>query len=197
MPLQENGFEVVGIDIAGKMMHKAVEKGVCNLLLGDARALPSRDGAFDTTIWIHFLHLIKQWDVALQDICIVPRHTMISTFYARSDTVGEEYDRLLKEHGHKRHGLCRGEWELKDLVRPLKSVPVASYEVSADEYLDYLGQRASSSQWKILEKVNKIVVEKLRSRFVGECLPQELQVLVWSVTDLEAYISTQQYHSRL
>lgn len=193
LPLQENGLEVIGVDIARRMVHKAVAKDVRDLLLGDARALPFRGKTFDTTICIHLLHLIKQWDVALREICRVTRHTMISTFYARPDTVGKEYDRLLEKHGHERRRLGRGEWELKDSVKPLKSVLVASYEVSADERLDYLGQRASSSQWKVSEDVNKMVVDKLRSRFTGKRFRQDLQVLVWSVSDLEAYIRTRPY----
>jgi ubiquinone/menaquinone biosynthesis C-methylase UbiE len=49
-PLQDNGFEVFGIDRAKKMMSKAVEKGVDNLLQADACLIPFRNESFDATV---------------------------------------------------------------------------------------------------------------------------------------------------
>lgn len=99
-PLQDNGFKVVGINIAKKMIRKAVERGVDNLLLGDACFLPFKDSSFDVTVCIHLLHLIIEWKMALREICRVTRNVMGSIFYAHRNPVRETYDRLLKSYGY-------------------------------------------------------------------------------------------------
>jgi ubiquinone/menaquinone biosynthesis C-methylase UbiE len=60
-PLSDLGFEIVGIDISRKMMSKARQKGVRNLILADAHDMPFKDGSFDASIIIHVLHLIPDW----------------------------------------------------------------------------------------------------------------------------------------
>ena len=65
-PLQNAGFEIVGIDISKKMMSKAREKGVQNLVIADARFIPFKDKSFDVTISVHVLHLISEWKKALE-----------------------------------------------------------------------------------------------------------------------------------
>jgi len=83
----------------------------------------------------------------------------------------------------------KGEWELKDLVMPSKSVFVATYDNRADERLTYLSQRSYSSQWEIPESVNKKVVNELKDQFAGKVFPQEPHILVWNIDDLKAYCS--------
>ena len=60
-PLSDLGFEIVGIDISRKMMSKARQKGVENLILADAHNIPFKDRSFDASIIIHVLHLIPDW----------------------------------------------------------------------------------------------------------------------------------------
>jgi len=186
-PLQDNGFEIVGIDIAKKMINKASEKGVCNLLLGDACFVPFKDGSFDVALCVHLLHLISGWETALHEICKVTKDIMVSIHYTRRNPIREAYNSLIGTYGYTSRRLGKGEWELKDLVKPSKSVFVASYKGSADERLDYLGQRAYSSQWEIPEDVNRRVVYELKRRFAGKLFPQELRLLVWDIGDLKAY----------
>jgi len=186
-PLQDNGFEVFGIDIAEKMMSKAVEKGVNNLLQADACFIPFRNGSFDVTISVGLLHLISEWQTALREICRVTKGMMVSLSYARKNQVREAYRCLLHDYGYSSRRLGKAEWELKDLVKPSKLVFVAAYETDAGKRLDYLDQRASSSQWIIPEDVNKRVVDELRSQFSGKKLSQELHIPLWNIEDLNAY----------
>jgi ubiquinone/menaquinone biosynthesis C-methylase UbiE len=186
-PLQASGFEVVGVDISGKMLGKAVEKGVDNLFRGDACFLPFVDNSFDVAVCVHILHLICEWKTALQEICRVTRGIMVSTHYVCRDPLREAYTRLLKGYGYESRRLGKGEWELKDLVKPLKTVVVASYGASANRRLAFLGQRVYSSQWDIPEDVNRKVVNELKRRFAGKVFPQELQILIWAMKDLEAF----------
>jgi len=189
-PLQDNGFDVLGIDIAEKMINKAVRKGMKNLLRADACFLPFKKESFDAAVCIHLLHLICEWRTALQEICRVTKGVMVSIRYVRKNPIRETYNRLLKSYGYESRRLGKGEWELKDLVKPSKSVFVASYDNSADERLAYLSQRAYSSQWEIPEDINTKVVDELRRRFAGEMLPQELRILVWATKDLKTHCMT-------
>ena len=60
-PLGDLGFEMVGIDLSRKMLLKAKQKGVPNLILADARHMPFKDGTFNASIIIHVLHLLPDW----------------------------------------------------------------------------------------------------------------------------------------
>jgi len=186
-PLQDTGLEVVGVDIAEKMIDKAVERGVDNLLQGDACCLPLKNSSFDATVCIHLLHLINEWKTALQEICRVTHRVMVSMAYGNTDPVWENYNRLLKSCGCESRRLGRGEEELKDLVKPSKSVFVGSYSESADRRLTNMSQRAYSSQWRIPEDVNKKVMDELKCQFAGKMFAKELQLLVWDINDLKAY----------
>lgn len=185
-PLQDSGFEVVGIDIAKKMISKATERGVGNLLLGDVCFLPFKDNSFDGTVCVHVLHLIGEWKTALQEICRVTRSVMVSKFYVHKSPMQEAYNRLLKGYGYESRRLGKGEWELKNLVRPSRSVFVASYD-TVDKRLEYLGQRAYSFQWEIPEDVNEKIVDELKSQFAGKVFHQELRLLIWDISNLKAF----------
>jgi SAM-dependent methyltransferase len=166
-PLQNAGFEVVGIDISKKMMSKAREKGVQNLLIADARFIPFKNKSFDVTISVHVLHLISEWKKTLREMCRVTRHAMFSLHDAREDPVREAYYQLLKQHGYERHYLGRSEQDLKDLISPTESLFVISYDAPADDCLTNLKQGTSSSQWEVPEHLNLRVVEQLKKEFAG------------------------------
>lgn len=187
-PLQDRGFEVVGTDIAQKMISKAEERGVSNLLLGDVCFLPFKENSFDATVCVHLLHLISEWKTALQEICRVTRSVMVSLFYVHKNPMREAYNRLLKRCGYESRRLGKGEWELKNLVMPSKSVFVASYDIGVDKRLAHLRQRAYSSQWEIPEDVNKKIVDELKRQFAGKVFYQELRLLIWDISNLKAFV---------
>jgi ubiquinone/menaquinone biosynthesis C-methylase UbiE len=186
-PFQDHGFEVVGVDVAERMLEKAAEKGAQNLLRSDACFLPFKDQAFDASVCIHLLHLISDWRVALQEICRVTREAMLSMVYTTRNPVRQAYNRILEGYGFKSHRLGKGEWELGDIVRPHKSVFAATFDNSADELVEHLSRRAYSSQWQIPEDINKKAVDEVRQQFGGRVFPTELRVLVWRTDDLRNY----------
>jgi ubiquinone/menaquinone biosynthesis C-methylase UbiE len=188
-PLQDAGFQVVGIDISKKMMSKAKEKDVENLLFADARLIPFRDKVFDVTISIHVLHLISEWQKVIREICRVTRDNMLSLYYAHKDPVREAYHRLLKLYGYERRDLGKSEQDLRDLVTPAKSLFVCSYDRLANDRLTNLEQRTSSSQWKIPENVNHEIVQKLRQEFAGTAYKQDLRVSIWEIESLKKHAS--------
>jgi SAM-dependent methyltransferase len=186
-PLQDAGFEVVGIDISRKMAGKAREKGVKQLLLADARFLPFKSGVFDGAICVHVLHLISDWRKALQEICRVSRSALFSLSNASRNPVREAYGQLLRRYGYEGHRRGISEQQLEDLSLPAKSLFVSSYDVHADDSLTSLEQQASSSQWEIPEDVNLKIVEELKSRFAGKVFKQELYLLEWDIDSLKTY----------
>jgi ubiquinone/menaquinone biosynthesis C-methylase UbiE len=187
-PLQDCGFEVVGIDIARRMIAKAREKGVDNLVRGDVRFLPFRNDCFDAAVSVHLLHLIEGWERALGELCRVTRRVMLSMFHERRDPVGEAYTSLLKERGYERHRPGKSEQDLMMLVPPARRVFVCSYEASADDRLNNMEQRAFSGQWEIPEETIAAVVKELRHQFAGKKFTQELYLLVWKIADIESYL---------
>jgi len=186
-PLQDAGFEVVGIDVSEKMVKKAKEKGVKNLILSDACSLPFRDNVFDATICIHILHLISKWKTALFEICRAANGSLVSMFDAHKDPLRTAYDEMLKKHGYERHRLGKSEQDLRELVSPSKSVFVCSYDTSSDDRLTNLAQRAFSGQWDIPESVTRKVVDELRGQFAGKVFTQQLYVTMWKINDLKVF----------
>ena len=53
------GSAVVGVDISGRMMEKAREKGVTELIFADVHGTPFKDGSFDAALIVHLLHLVR------------------------------------------------------------------------------------------------------------------------------------------
>jgi len=188
MPLQEQGFRIVGIDISREMLHKAQDKTTDNLLLSEACQLPFKASAFQIALCIHILHLISDWRDALGEICRVTTEELVSITHTRKNPVSEAYERLLREIGYNLRRLRIRESELQGLVKPARSIFIASHEYSTNKRLDYLRQRASSRQWKIPEEVNKQVVQELTKHFAGQKYPQDINLLVWNINDLKVYL---------
>lgn len=186
-PLTDIGLNVVGIDIAKEMMKKAAERGLDKLLLSDVLFLPFRDSSFEVTISIHLLHLVRGWKKALHEICRVTTKEMISMDYRYKNPIRTAYDRLLRSHGYEPRRVGKGEWELKDIVKPSKSSFVASFNIDANETLAYLGQMVYSSQWELPKGINDKIVSELGARFADRLIPQELHLLVWDVEDLRDF----------
>jgi ubiquinone/menaquinone biosynthesis C-methylase UbiE len=186
-PLQKTGFEVVGIDISRRMMSKAKEKGLQDLLLADARFIPFKDKTFDVAISVHVLHLISEWKKTLREVCRVTRHAMFSLYNARKDPVREAYYRMLKQYGYERRYPGKSEQDLKDLITPTKSLFVTSYDIFADDRLINLQQGTSSSQWEVPEHLNVKVVEQLKTEFAGEIFRQDLYLQAWEIDSLRVF----------
>lgn len=187
-PLQNHALEIIGIDIAKKMLEKAMAKGFKNLIRGDACFLPFKDKTFDACICIHLLHLLSDWKLALHEICRVTKDTMLSIIYTTQNPVQRAYSQILGDYGYKRNRLGKGEWELKDLIKPLKSIFAATFDNDADSLLIHLSERAYSGQWTIPADINQKAVVELKRRFSGKTFPAELRVLVWQIDDLKEYL---------
>lgn len=82
-PLTERGFQVVGIDISRNMMLRARQKGIEDVVLGDVYNLPFRDGAFDASVAVHVLHIVKDWRSMMKEVGRVTTKGVFSLLRAR------------------------------------------------------------------------------------------------------------------
>ena len=189
-PLQKAGLHVVGVDISRKMVDKAKEKGVGDLVLADARLIPFRDKVFDVAVSVHLLHLVSDWQKVISEICRVSRHALFSLYNARSDPVRDAYRSLLEEKGFSQRHVGKSEQDLREHAAPWKSLFVASYDTFADTTLANLMERNRSSQWEIPEALNLEAVRRLKKMFAGKVFKQELYVSVWDIDSLKMLVQT-------
>lgn len=72
LPLNDAGIPIVALDLSEPMLTKIVEKGggtaPLPLVVGDARALPFEPGSFDAAVAVHLLHLIADWEEAIDEL---------------------------------------------------------------------------------------------------------------------------------
>lgn len=192
-PLQEAGFEVVGIDISKRMLKKAVEKGVKNLMSSDACSLPFHDSTFDASISVHTLHLIKNWKSALRETTRVTKKSLFSILredqYERTPSYA--YKELVEGYGYSYRHPGLGEWKLKEIIKPRKSKFVTSYNISADESLAFLDQKVFSYQWNVPDDLHKKAMEKLKERFPRKMYRGSIYIHIWDIHEIKDYLKSQ------
>jgi SAM-dependent methyltransferase len=197
-PLQDTGFEVVGIDISKRMLAKAKAKAAENLFRGDLCDMPFRDGAFGTTMSIHVLHLISTWRSALAEIGRVTTDNFISVAFSKEESQAEElrrfYDHICADLGYRvRHPGLR-ERELPELLPPDMSSVITSHEhpIDAKTMIDDFESRTYSSQWMVPEDIHQQAIDALREEYagVGRITGREkISLLVWSIDKVREFAS--------
>lgn len=186
-PMQEFGFEVMGIDLAPKMLSKAMAKGIRNLGIADAHAIPLRDRSVDATTIVHVIHLMKDWRVAAREIGRVSRRMVLSVI-ARSVSGGApltgEYSRVRARLGFPLNRLEGAEGALLQNLRPRETIRVIEYseKVYLDEEIEYLENHGSSRTWGLPEPIHRKIMAELKPRFAGksEQRTQSVTLAIWS-----------------
>lgn len=192
-PLQRRGYRIVGIDISQRMIMKAREKGVEDMFRADILALPFRDLAFDKTISIHVLHLIKHWRNALREIGRVTKDEFVSVAFNKEDSPAEEirnaYDRACEELGHTVKHPGMRERELPDVLQPDDVRPIVLHEhpVDVKSLIQEFETRTYSSQWTVPEEIHEEAIELLKEQF-GELDQvqgiERISLIVWTADKL-------------
>ena len=188
-PLQTEGHYVVGVDVSLEMLRKAVERDMSNLLRGNVCSLPFRNDSFDVTISVGLLHLVKKWRIALGEISRVTRNLLVSVIRRRKNPVREEYRELLVRCGWKLPQLGIAERELGAIVKPVKLVDVANYEVSVRKSLDFLERKVYSYQWNVPEEIHRRVMQQLRTRSFPDVSSVKAEILVWDVRTICDFVT--------
>jgi ubiquinone/menaquinone biosynthesis C-methylase UbiE len=184
MPLQAQGHCVVGVDVSFGMLRKAVERGMGNLLIGSVCSLPFRDDSFDVTISVGVLHLVKEWKVALREVSRVTRKLLVSVIHRGRIPPRKEYVDVLVEYGWKLPRLGIAERELGTLIKPVKSIDVASYEASVSRSLDFMERKAYSYQWDVPEEMHMRIMQQLRTRSFPDAYSVKVEISVWDINSI-------------
>ena len=188
-PLQRKGFNVIGMDLSRQMVAKAREKGVQNLVFGDATKLPFKDRSFDSVMSVHFIHLVEDWIGVLREIGRVARRQLVSVV-EYSTTLGFRgvYTQLREQMGLRTNKLDGGEKEIAKRLRPIHVETLAGYsdEIDANKELMHFDSRLSSATWEVPEDAHAKIMHQMRDLYQGMKIPrrQTIKLLAWSPEQL-------------
>ena len=183
-PLSDLGFEIVGIDLSRKMMLKARQKGVRNLILADARNMPFKDGTFDASVIIHVLHLLPDWLSVAREMGRVTKNKVAALLSNRqgewsnaSSVSGNSaspvyselwvrYTQLRQEMGYpvkRNKRMWQNEAEIRAKLPPMKLIEVSDEVIVTN--ISYLitrfQQRSYFLQQDIPRGVHQKIIQKL------------------------------------
>jgi ubiquinone/menaquinone biosynthesis C-methylase UbiE len=159
LPLARREIQMIGADLAPAMLSRLVANAGGNpifpLMTADVTALPLRDASIDAVLGCHVLHLIPNWQTAVDEACRVlrPGGLLLMDFGGPTPTPWtEDCIEILGRHGVFRR-------------RPGVSNP--------DPVTDYLGPRARRRALRPL----KFTIESS----LGDDLKEwEDQILAWT-----------------
>ncbi len=149
--LQEHGADVVGLDASSEML----SPGGAQYVVGDARALPFADDAFDTSISMRFLHLLRSHEVSsfIREVARVTRdHFVFETLHPCSLRI--LYQWMLPQRSHLYSNsflkqLCDGMPVVRDIQHVQAFlVPYGLYQLMPLE----LAEAVSSIDTRVLER---------------------------------------------
>jgi len=198
-PLQAAGYHVVGVDLSRRMLAKAKDKKVQNLVMGDLKLLPFGDLTFGASMSIHVLHLISDWRSALAEIGRVTRRIYLSVAFAKEDSPAERirdyYDEVCAELGYDTTHPGMRERELPDAIPPDLERPIVKHEheVDVESIISDYESRTYSSQWTVPEDIHAQAIDAMRERYGGmdKVLGKErISLLVWNAERLRALAET-------
>jgi SAM-dependent methyltransferase len=198
LPLQERGFEVVGLDVASKMLLKAREKGVQNLCRGDLCSLPFMDSSFQFTMSVHVLHLIKNWRCALSEIGRVTTDEFLSILSLKENSPAQEvrkvYEEACGQLGYEVRHVGMRERELPDILHPdsYKDIIVYEHTMDVESLVEGFQERLFSNLWSVPEDIHEQAMEVVREQLEGvETLleVEDIKMASWTAKKLRNFCS--------
>jgi ubiquinone/menaquinone biosynthesis C-methylase UbiE len=195
-PLQAKGLNIVGVDISARMLEKAREKKVENLLEADLCALPFRDHVFAQTISVHVLHLIKRWKCALAEIARVTTDRFVSVGFMKVESPAEEirglYDEACKQLGFAVHHPGVHERELPELLPPDSEKLIVTLErpVDVKKLIEDYELRSYSLQWSVPEDIHTQAIQAMREACEGVEFvmgKERIVLLVWDMKRIRSF----------
>jgi ubiquinone/menaquinone biosynthesis C-methylase UbiE len=195
-PLQDKGFDVVGLDVSKGMMAKAREKGLTQLVFADVHKIPFRNRVFESALLVHVLHLVSDWTVVVSEAARVSRGTVVSVLEVGEgdgrDTLREEYREMRLREGFPLNRFEAGEGGLRERVDPDTVIPVAEviHERKADDEIRHLEERGQSLTWDVSEEAHERIIASLREKHAGTLLRSKgrIEVAAWSAEKLRREI---------
>ena len=200
LPIIQQGYHYTGIDISTAMVEelqrKLAEYSAAHpeqtivppeLIIGDSRAMPFADGTFDAAIAVHVLHLISDWERALDEMLRVlkpggwlliggdtsvpnaDRPDIIGTWTKMLDALGYA-DPVRDRRSHP--GADQQQVQAALVARgftPILSRPVTwQSELVPSREVQYIAARYGSRTWDIPDEVFLPSVERLEAALRAE-----------------------------
>lgn len=190
LPLQENGIDILGIDLAKSMLTVASKKGFANLVLGDVCTLPFKNTSFDAVISVHVLHLLSDCMKALSEIKRVGKNKLISVLHTSSEFhVRNDYENALAQFGYTLEMPGIGEWGLKEISPPKRRIDIEPFEdiVPIGDRLELLENRKHSFARDTPKEVHTAAIDYLRDKFIEKLdvhAKSQVEVVVWDINTL-------------
>jgi ubiquinone/menaquinone biosynthesis C-methylase UbiE len=181
-PLMREGVRMVGVDISTEMMGQlraqlTAEHTPPELLLGDATALPFRDGAFRAAMVVHVLHLVRSVTETVGEIKRVLATGGVLMHQARRPD--EETNRMWRDHDAFWREVCRSHGH-KLTLRPspeeitqaltasggkvtVTELARSDHKSSVGEELENLRVRKHSWMWLIPDAIIEVSMGKFEA----------------------------------
>ncbi len=195
-----SGLMIIGVDVSVPMMLQARQRGVRNLVRADAHYLPFRDQAFDASMMIHLLHLVRDWVQVIREVGRVTRKVLVSE---AGDVTGfsarQRYLEIRTELGYPLNRLNDGEFGLRKLAPPKFVVSVGDYwtDVNADEEITSFDKRKSSVSWDLPEAVHRQIIQRILREYQGRTVRRHdiVEVVGWSPEQLRSFKVDSLFHN--
>ncbi len=190
LPLLELGISVTGVDIAPLMLERlqqnyaaarqdapAASWGTLTTQLADMTALPFADATFDAVIAVHVLHLVPQWQKALDEALRVIRpggSLLVGQDVTGTDAVNfqiqDQWLRIVRELGARPDRVgARGYSEMLEALRTRGLIPqeatLATWAKlqTPRSVVRYIADRTWSQTWGIPDRIFTDSVQRLQT----------------------------------
>ena len=186
LPLIEMGYAYTGVDVSEAMMAKLRQKlegkpHRLTLIKADATALPLEDNSFDVAIAPHILHLIVDWQTAMDELRRVLKPSGVFIYFhhptnktATRDALGRQWKEILAGYGCD-SGFTGGVTEdvlgrLQEQGATLETVVVAdlSRESTVDSLMGAYRGRIYSHMWRVPDDIYPQALADLETWAAGE-----------------------------
>ncbi|MBW4462142.1 MAG: class I SAM-dependent methyltransferase [Nodosilinea sp. WJT8-NPBG4] len=203
----ERGYAYTGVDISEAMMDKLRQKlegktHWLTLINADATALPLDDNAFDVAIAPHILHLIPDWQRAMDELRRVLKPAGVFIYFhhptnktATRDALGRQWRQILAGYGYD-SGFTGGVTEdalgrLQEQGAELETAVVAelSRESTVDSLMRAYRDRVYSNMWRVPNDIYPQALADLED-WVAQEFPDPNQ----PVTSQDTITLTAAYH---
>ena len=182
LPLQERGFDLVGVDLSRGMLQKARAKGLQNLFMGDANQLPFREKTFEAVVLAHVIHLLEDPSVTFGLLARIARKEIVaivrkrdggaSPFAEERDQIREAFRKAAEELGYPLNQPA-GDWrqrfrreeEFVSSSHPSEMLTIDDSEVATTvgERLSFFEKRAYGYPTEMPDEVFRRIIGIVKS----------------------------------
>ena len=186
------GIDAYGFDISKNMLRKAREKGLTNLIQGDAIRLPFSERAFKASLVTNVLHLVQDWKALMLEASRVSDRAVIAVDLGRNEeNPTEVFKSIMKEKGFTPPRAGPLESELAKICAPECRIKLGEYEerTTKRELLSNFGMKTYTWQSELTDEENRQCMEEFERRCAEEIvIPQDVTLIVWNPVRLREQI---------